>query len=106
MDEKPQVALIAERIRKEPFNMLTNNCLRKSFKFRKECRKIGIEVGIVFALVLTRCDKFPLPRYVVWFHGWAVVDGRRIELARPLDEKNTANTFDIDIRPLVAIHLL
>ncbi|GAI44293.1 unnamed protein product, partial [marine sediment metagenome] len=29
--------------------------------------------------------------------------GQRIELARPLDEKNTANTFDSDIKSVIAI---
>lgn len=83
--------------------MFGNNCFRKSLKFRKECRRIGISARVVFALVITPCKRLPLPPGVVWFHAWAEVDGQRIELARPLGEKNTANTFDSDIRPIIAI---
>lgn len=102
---KKGYAPIAERIRGEPFHMLTNNCFRKSLKFRRECRKVGIRVRVVLALVITPCDRLLLPPYVVWFHAWAEVDGQRIELARPLDERNLANTFDADIQPVVEIRL-
>jgi len=98
-----QVEHIAERLRKEPFHMLRNNCLLKSLRFRKECRKIGVGVRIVFALVLTPCARSPLPPWVVWFHAWAEIKGQRIELARPLDERNAANSFDIDIRPIIGV---
>lgn len=99
------VDIIADRLRREPFHMLWNNCLRKSLKFRRQCRRIGVSVRVVVALVLTHCERPPLPRFVVWFHAWPEVDGQRVEIARPLDERNSVNTFDIDIRPIIAIWL-
>lgn len=103
-DRKEELTLkYAERIRREPFQMFWNNCIIKSFKFRKYCRELGVNAKVVIALVVTSCDRFPLPPKIVWFHTWAEVDGKRIEVARPLDEKNTANTYDIDIRPIMLI---
>lgn len=94
---------IAERLRREPFQMFWNNCLRKSFKFKRDCDRIGVSARVVLALVLVPCKwGLPLP-YIVWFHAWAEVNGQRIELARPLSEKNTAGTLDSDIRPVVGI---
>lgn len=98
-----RVEHIAERLRKEPFHILRNNCLIKSLRFRKECREIGVGARVVFALVLFPCARFPLPPWVMWFHAWAEINGRRIELARPLDERNTAYTFDVDIRPIIRV---
>lgn len=98
-----KVNAIAEKLRREPFQMFGNNCLRKSLKFRRECRGIGVSVRIVLSLCLTPCKRFPLPPKVVWVHAWAEIDGQRIELARPLGERNTVNTFDIDIKPIIAI---
>lgn len=98
-----EVNKIVIKIRREPFRMFGNNCLRKSLKFRRLCRGIGINVRVVFALVITPCKRFPLPPRILWFHTWAEIDGQRIELARPLNERNTANTYDIDLKPIVAI---
>ncbi len=98
-----KVEEIAERLRKEPFHMFGNNCLQRSLKFREECLKVGVSVRVVLALVLTPCKRFLLPPYIIWFHAWAEIDGRRIELARPLNERNTANTKDIELKPIIAI---
>ena len=103
--EESEIKTIAEKLRREPFHMLRNNCLIKSLRFKRECRKFGVDVRVVFALVLTPCAKHPLPPWVIWFHGWAEINGQRIELARPLDERNAANSFDIDIRPVVGVWL-
>lgn len=99
------IEVLAKKLRREPFHMLGNNCFRKSLKFRTECRKIGINARIVFALVLTPCRRSHFPPWAVWFHTWAEIGGRRIELARPLDERNSVNTFDIEIKPLAAIRI-
>ncbi len=95
--------LITETIRKEPFQMFWNNCIIKSIKFRKRCRALNYEVTIAFAFVITTCDRWCLPPKIPWFHSWPEIYGQRIEIARPLDEKNTANTYDIDIKPVLTV---
>ena len=103
--ETKEVNDIVEKIRREPWRTfpMRSNCLGKSLKFREECRRIGIRARIVFALGLARNDWIPFLPSVLLFHAWAEIDGQRIELARPLDERNTWNTLDIDIKPVFAI---
>ncbi len=105
-EETGDYTQIAEKIRREPYHALTNNCVHKSLRFRDECRRIGIRAKIVLALVITPCKRFLLPPYIVWFHAWAEVDGQRIELARLLDERSPFNTYDIDVKPVVAVYLM
>ena len=83
--------------------MFGNNCIIKALKYKKLCRAVGLDVTIAFAFVVTICDKWWLPPKVFWFHAWPEIYGERIEIARPLDEKNTANTYDIDIKPILTI---
>lgn len=101
MDEK--INAIAERLRGEPFHMLMNNCILKSIRFRRMCQAIGVSARVVFALVIVRNKRYPLVPYVVWFHGWAEVDGQRVELARPLDDENSCGVLDSEIRPIVGV---
>jgi len=98
---------IAEELRQEPRRIfpMRSNCLGKSLRFRRECRKIGIRAKVVFSLGIIRNDRAPFIPSVLMPHAWAEIDGQRIEVARPLDEKNTWNTLDINIKPVIAIWL-
>ena len=105
IDIVEEYAPIADRIRRETYHVFTNNCVHKTLRFRKECRRIDIRVEVVLALVIVPCKRWFLPPYIPWYHAWARVYGQRVELARPLDEKSVFNTFDVDTRPIVAIYL-
>lgn len=96
---------LAEKLRREPWRTfpMRSNCLGKSLRFREECHKIGIKARVIFSLGITRNDRIPFLPSMLLFHAWAEIDGRRIELARPLNEENFWNTFDTDIRPVIAI---
>ncbi len=103
--ELDKAKAIAEELRKEPWRIfpMRNNCFGKSLRLRKECRRIGIGAKVVFSLGIIRNDRVPFISSVLMPHTWAEIDGQRIELARPLDGKNTWNTLDINIKPVIAI---
>jgi len=93
---------IAEAIRKTPFHTLTDNCLIKSFRFKKRCRKQGIKAYVVISFGFAPV-KWGVRLAVPIVHGWAEVDGRRIEVARSLYQKSLWGTFDKEIKPVFAI---
>lgn len=101
-----QVEEIAERLRHEPYHVLPMrcNCLGKSFRFKRECRKAGIDarvvicIGIIYPRIIFGCSlKVPM------VHEWGEVCNKRIEVARPLDQRGPLGTFDIDIKPIIAV---
>jgi len=98
-----QVYAIADRLRQEPFNTITNNCIIKSLRFKRECKRIGVDAYVVIAVGIVRLERFNLSLKLLFAHGWAEVNGRRIEVARPLNQKSPWGTFDIDFKPLVAV---
>ncbi|MFQ5997167.1 MAG: hypothetical protein ACE5KP_06040, partial [Dehalococcoidales bacterium] len=83
MSQLEKVEEIAERLRHEPYNFLTNDCFIKARKLKRECAVLGIPVRIVACIGLVRAQVFRL-----WWmtipvvHGWAEVEGKRIEVSR------------------------
>ncbi len=97
---------IIEQFRAEPWKPFSPvcNCIGKSFRFRHRCHQYGFASKVVIALVAMDNNKFRfMPRILVGFHAWAEVDGERIELARPLDQRNTWGEYDLDIREIIAV---
>lgn len=100
-----KVERIAEKFRQEPYHVLPMrySCIGKSFRFKEECIKAGIKARVAISLgVVTTKRLGPLLK-ILMIHGWGEVEGRRIEVARPLDEKSPWGTFDIDLKPVIAI---
>ncbi|MFC1910555.1 hypothetical protein ACFLXC_04645 [Chloroflexota bacterium] len=93
---------IADSLRQEPFNTLTNNCLIKSFRFKRRCAELGIKARVVISFGYAPVSR-GLRFFVPIIHGWAEVDGCRIELAHPLDDPNVFGTLDSEVKPLAAI---
>ena len=93
---------VADSIRCEPFHSLWNNCLVKSFRFKRECARRGIEARVVVSLGYTRVIRH-IRLTIPIFHAWGEVECRRIEVARPLDEPSVWGTLDSEVKPLVAI---
>jgi hypothetical protein len=93
---------VADSIRREPFHSLRNNCLVKSFRFKRECARRGIEARVVISLGYTRVMR-RIRLTIPIIHAWGEVEGRRIEVARPLDEPSVWGTLDSEVKPLVAI---
>lgn len=101
-----RVYSIVDSLRKEPYRRLPfrHNCIGKSFRLRKACKRLGIKVKVVITLCLIKNDRhWFLPGSIPFIHGWAEYEGKRIELARPLNELNSVWTYDIDIFPLAGV---
>ncbi len=105
---------VADSIRSEPFHWLWNNCLIKSFRFKKKCSQRGIKARVVVSFGYTRVIRhIRLPAApselrqagltIPIIHAWGEVAGRRIEVSRPLDEPGIFGTLDSEIKPLAAI---
>jgi len=100
-----KVEKIAEKFRQEPYHVLPMrySCIGKSFRFKEECIEAGIKARVVISLgVVTTKRLGPLLK-ILMIHGWGEVDSERIEVARPLDEESPWGTFDIDLKPTIAI---
>ena len=102
------VDAIAERLRQEPYHLLgfrKSNCIAKSFRFKRECRRIGVEARAVICIGLTRAK--PLGFWIKMFtiHAWGEVNGRRVETAMPLGKVGIWGVVDINIKPVIAIWL-
>lgn len=96
---------IAEKLRQEPYHILPMkyNCVGKSFRFKKECINTGIKARVVICFGIVTTRRFGPLLKVPMIHGWGEVDNKRIEVARPLDEKSPWGTFDIDLKPIIAV---
>lgn len=96
---------IAEKLRQEPFHVfpMRYNCIGKSFRFKEECRKAGIDARVVICLGIVEMRRFGCSIKLPWGHEWGEVGNERIEVARPLDQRSPWGTFDIDFKPVIAI---
>ena len=94
---------IAERFRHEPYHLLFNNCINKSVKFVRECKKVDIDAKFVFCFglvparlpSLNRSFDIPVP------HAWAQVNGERIELSHPLGYEGILGIIPAKVRPVL-----
>ena len=93
---------VADSIRGEPFHALWNNCLIKSFRFKRDCARKGIKARVVVSFGYTRVISH-IRLTIPIIHAWGEVEGRRIEVSRPLDEPGIFGTLDSEIKPLAAI---
>ncbi len=93
---------VADRLRAEPFHTLRNNCLVKSFRFKRECARRGIRARVVISLGYTRVKR-RLRLTIPIIHAWGEVEGKRIEVARPLDEPSLWGTLDSEVQPVLAV---
>jgi hypothetical protein len=97
---------IAEKLRQEPYHLLgfrKSKCIAKSFRFKKECRRIGVEARVVICIGLTRAKPLGFWLKIFTIHALGEVDGRRIETAMPLGKMSIWGVVDINIKPVMAI---
>lgn len=100
-----KVDRIAERIRQEPFRILSLRtcCLTKSFKFRRLCLEAGIEARMVLCVGWVRAKHLGFWMKIPRIHAWGEVNGKRIEISAPLDTVRPLGYLDVDIKPVIAI---
>ncbi len=96
---------IAEKLRREPYNLLKNDCITKSLRLKRECAALGIPARVVACIGLGRARLFGRWLIIPVIHGWGEVEGRRIETSRPLGSSGLWHIVPMNIRPLIAVWL-
>ncbi len=104
MNELEKVEEIAQQLQREPYSLLTNDCLMKSLKLRRQCETLGIRAKVVACIGIVRAKVFRL-----WWmtipvvHGWVEVNGQRIEVSRPRGASGTWGIIPANIRPVIKL---
>jgi hypothetical protein len=99
------VDVLAEQLRREPYHLLTNDCITKSRRLQKDCRKLGIPVKVVVCLGITRARWFGHWLNIPVIHGWGEMEGHRIETSRPLGSSGIWSIVPVNIRPLATFKI-
>lgn len=96
---------IAERIRREPYRIFTNNCYHKSWKFLKKAAELGIKAKMcpVIGMAVARLPFLGWRMKIPVLHCWVEVEGKRIEISHPLGEKSVWEIIPGDVKPLIAV---
>jgi hypothetical protein len=102
---KTKAEEIAERLRQEPYRLLSNDCLIKSVRFARESRRHGINAKVVLCFGLASAKMpFLARRFTVpVLHAWGEVGGERIEVSRPLGAQGMLSIVPRDIKSIVAV---
>ena len=107
-NSRGKVEEIAERYRQEPYRLLSNNCLIKSVRFARQCRRLGIEARVILCLGLLSVR---IPRSVRRFtilvlHAYGEVARERIEVSVPLGSEEMLGIVPAEIKPIVKVTVL
>lgn len=104
MDNLAKAEELAEKLRHEPLNLFTNNCLTKSIRLERECQALGIPARLVVCVGYARTNKW-FNRWLIVpaIHAWCDVEGERVETARPVNEIGLLGVPPGDIKPVIAI---
>jgi hypothetical protein len=105
MDKVAVAEAIAEKLRQEPYVLFRNDCLTKSKRLRKACQPLGIDVKVIACIGIARAYWFRRWLTVPVIHGWAEVDGMRIETSRPLGSSGIWGIVPMYIKPIIRSHI-
>ena len=94
---------IARPIRYEPYHLLSNDCIIKSIKFKRACRKLGITAKVVVCIGLAKAKWFGRWLTIPVIHGWGEIQGQRIETSRPLGVSGIWSIVPVNIRPVIEV---
>ena len=98
-----RVETLADPLRREPYRLLTNDCITKSVRLKRLCRAEGISVKVVVCIGLARAKWFGRWLTIPVVHGWVEVDRKRIETSRPLGASGLWGIVPAMIRPVVCL---
>jgi hypothetical protein len=102
MNRLDEVERLAEKLRHEPYHTLTNDCIIKARKLKKACAPLGIPVKVVACIGLARARLFGRWWTLPVIHGWAEVEGKRIEVSRPRGISGRCSRYVSKVRFLQA----
>lgn len=94
---------IAEKLRQEPYHLLSNDCIIKSVRFKRKCEAAGIPARVVLCIGLGRARWFGWWLTIPVIHGWGEVEGKRIETSRPLGSSGIWHIVLMNIKPTMAV---
>ncbi|HJX13393.1 MAG TPA: hypothetical protein VJ377_07700 [Dehalococcoidales bacterium] len=103
MDKYEKVEEIAGALRQEPYHTLTNDCITKSVRLKRQCRALGIPVKVVVCIGLDRAQWFGRRLTIPVIHGWGEVEGKRVETSRPLGSSGIWGIVPVNIRPVISV---
>ncbi len=103
MDTVRRAEALAEALRREPYHLLTNDCITKSVRFKRACTAVGLPARVALCLGLARARWFGYRLTVPVLHAWGEVAGARLETSRPLGEAGVWGIVPATIRPLVTL---
>lgn len=69
---------LVDKLQREPYNAILNNCFHKSFRFRKQCRRAGIKARVLIGAGIQYTSKLHI--YYPFFHARGSVNGQDYEV--------------------------
>jgi hypothetical protein len=103
MSNLRRVERIAEELRQEPYVLFRYDCVWKSIEFKRRCRAVGIPARVVLCIGRVRAKWFGHWLTILVIHGWGEVEGRRIEVSRPLGTSGIWGMVPVSVEPVVGI---
>ena len=103
MSDPEKAEEIAEKLRQEPYNLLTNDCIVKSIRLKREYKALGIPIRVVVCIGLGRARLFRRCLTIPVIHAWGEVDGKSIETSRPLGSAGIWGIVPMNIKPIIAV---
>jgi hypothetical protein len=94
---------IAERLRKEPYHLLRNDCITKSVRLKRECAVIGIKARVTVCIGRARARFFKRWLTIPVIHAWAEVENKRLETSRPLGSSGIWGIVPVEIKPIISL---
>ena len=95
----------AEALRREPYNLLTNDCFTKSLRLKRACRVRGIPLRVVVCIGTARGKWFGRWLTIPVLHGWGGAGRTAHRTSRPIGEAGMWSVVPATVRPRLAIRL-
>lgn len=103
MDNLKKAEELAEQLRQEPYFLFRNDCISKSLRLKRQCKKLGIAARVVVCIGISKAKWFGFWITIPVIHGWGEVEGKRIETSRPLGSIGIWNIVPMHIKPVFSI---
>jgi len=94
---------MAEVLRQEPYRLFSNGGIRKSFRLKKACRSVDIQVRVAICIGLARAWILGRWMIVPIIHSWTEVKGERIETSRPLNTPGIWGIMPATVTPVITM---
>ncbi len=92
-----------DALRREPYSLLTNDCITKSARLKRIYRSNGVAAKVVICIGMARARWFGRRLTIPVIHGWTEVEGRRIETSRPLGTSGIWDIVPVNVRPVIKV---